>query len=189
MDFKDPYVYEGTSVLINRLNIKDKAKLDLAENKFVTYRGSKDIPRGNFDLEHLKSIHKHLFQDIYDWAGQIRYVNIHKGGCNFHPYQLIEVGMSDIHKRLIKQKYLTNLYPREFATQAGIIIGDINTLHPFREGNGRTQLNYLKQLGLRAGYIIDLEKIDPHKWIEASIKAHDADYKDMQDCIARAIDV
>jgi cell filamentation protein len=75
----------------------------------------------------------------------------------------------------------------EFARQAAVIIGDVNYIHPFREGNGRTQLQYLKQLAIQAGHRLDLTRIDAAGWIEASKASHTADYALMADAIRRAI--
>jgi fido (protein-threonine AMPylation protein) len=83
--------------------------------------------------------------------------------------------------------FLKRLPAREFAREAGVIIGDINYIHPFREGNGRTQAQYLKQLAEQAGHPLDLRRIDPTSWIEASTVSHMADYKLMGEVIYGAI--
>ena len=75
----DPYVYPGTRILRNRLGIVEPIKLDRAERRLVVARIKQDVPKGNFDLTHLCAIHRHLFQDIYEWAGEIRTVEISKG--------------------------------------------------------------------------------------------------------------
>lgn len=182
------YRWPESPVLRNKLNIKDQDKLDIVERLHVTRRIAQDVPSsGRFDLAHLKTIHHHLFQDIYDWAGEIRQVDINKGGFWFHPHNRIEMGMADIHKRLTKQDFFKDLSAEEYAKQAGIVLGDVNALHPFREGNGRTQLIYLKQLTENAGHKIDLTKLKREPWIEASIKSHAGDYSLMQAQIAGAI--
>ena len=78
MSADDPYVYPGTSVLRNRLNTQDPDFLDKQERALVALRMRRDIPRGAFDLTHLRAIHRHLFQDVYDWAGELRTVEISK---------------------------------------------------------------------------------------------------------------
>lgn len=181
------YRWPNSSVLRNKLNVKDQDKLDIVERLHVTRRIAQGIPAGQFDLNHLKSIHHHLFQDIYDWAGEIRQVDMNKGGQWFHPHDRIEMGMADIHKRLCAQECLKGLSRIEYAKQAGVILGDINALHPFREGNGRTQLLYLKQLTNEAGHNIDLTKLTREPWIEASIKSHAGDYSLMQEQITNAL--
>lgn len=183
----DPYVYPGTRILRNKLDIKDVAELDFAERRFSTIRARQGIPAGDFDLKHLKVIHRHLFRDIYEWAGEVRTVEISKGQSQFQFRQYIETGMADIHRRIVKSDFLRGLQRPEFAVEAGRIIGDVNYVHPFREGNGRTQLQYLKQLAERAGHPLDLTKIDAAGWLEASKEAHRARYDFMGEVIDRAL--
>ncbi|CDZ25975.1 Cell filamentation protein Fic [Neorhizobium galegae bv. officinalis] len=172
----DPYVYPGTKILRNKLDIRDAADLDFAERRFSTVRARQGIPQGDFDLKHLKAIHHHLFQDLYEWAGQIRTVEISKGESQFQFRQYIETGMADVHRRIVKSDFLRDLERSVFATEAARIIGDVNYVHPFRDGNGRTQLQYLKQLSERAGHSFDLTKIDAAGWLEASKETHRARY-------------
>jgi cell filamentation protein len=125
------------------LGISDAGKLDRHERRLVADRIAEGVPNGSFDLAHLRAIHHHLFQDVYDWAGELRTVEIFKGGNQFQFRQYIPTGMADVHRRLSRAGFLTRLPASEFARQAGIIIGDVNYIHPFREGNGRTQAQYL----------------------------------------------
>lgn len=185
----DPYLYPDVPVLRNKLNIKDGRTLDVAERAIVTQRVRQGAPTGDLDLVHLRAIHRHLFQDIYDWAGEIRTVEISKGGEIFQFCRSIPTGMADIHRRLVQSDFLRRLSAEAFAAKAGRIIGDVNYVHPFREGNGRTQLQYLSQLGARAGHEIDLALLarEPGRWIEASRAAHKTDYDPMSEVIGEAI--
>lgn len=183
----DPYVHAGTRVLRNRLGIRDRAEFERVERQLVWSRSQQAIPAGDFDLRHLKAIHHHLFQDLFDWAGEIRTVEIVKGDSQFQFRQYIETGMSDVHRRLVSAGFMAGLTGSEFAAGVAPIIGDVNYVHPFREGNGRTQLHYLKQLCDRAGHRLDLTKISASGWIEASIAAHRADYRRMNEVIASAL--
>lgn len=183
----DPYVYPGTSILKNIFDIRDAAALDETERELVAQRLTQNIPTGIFDLEHLKAIHRHLFQDMYSWAGEIRTVEINRGGHQFQFRQYIETGMADVHRRIVAEQQLQGCEPAVFAQKAAEIIGDINYVHPFREGNGRTQLQYLKQLGERAGHMLDLTLLQKESWIEASKEAHLARYDAMARCIENAL--
>jgi cell filamentation protein len=183
----DPYLYPGTSVLRNKLGILDTGEFDRIERRLVAQRIAEGIPTGNFDLDHLKAIHRHLFQDIYMWAGEIRTVELAKGGQQFQFRRYIETGMADIYRRLDQANFLRDVSSAHFARQAGHILGDINYVHPFREGNGRTQLLYLEQLSGQAGRPIDLRFIDPDRWLAASRSAHEGDYKQMAIEIACAL--
>ena len=166
----------------------DAADLDRIERLYTTNRGTEPIPRGSFDLAHLRAIHRHLCQDVYDWAGELRTVEISKGRQQFQFRKFIETGMADVHGRLVRSRFLRELAAANFAEQAAVIIGDINYIHPFREGNGRTQLQYLKQLAGQAGQRLDLTRIDGRRWIEASVSSHAAEYRLMQAVIATALE-
>jgi cell filamentation protein len=95
--------------------------------------------------------------------------------------------MADVHRRLERSRFLRGLAAAGFAEQAAVIVGDINYIHPFREGNGRTQLQYLKQLAGQAGQRLDLARIAGERWIEASVSSHGADYRPMAEVIAEAL--
>lgn len=183
----DPYVYPGTTVLRNKLDIRDQVALDKVERRLAAQRIRQGIPAGDFDLAHLKAIHRHLFQDVYDWAGEIRNVEISKNGSQFQFRQYIETGMADVHRRVVAARYFQGTAPKVFAVRAGEIIGDINYVHPFRDGNGRVQLQYLKQLGERAGHDVDLTRLEAVAWLAASKEAHLGGYDAMAQCIERAL--
>jgi cell filamentation protein len=183
----DPYLYRGSAVLKNKLGITDAALLDYRERELVLQRAMEPIPTGQFDLRHLRAIHRHLFQDVYSWAGKIRTVEIAKGGHQFQFRRFIETGMADIHRRLIAAGFLRHMDAPDFARAAGAIIGDVNYVHPFRDGNGRTQLCYLKQLGAQAGHTIDLAKLSLSAWIAASVAAHAGDYRPMSEAIGATL--
>ena len=132
----DPYVYPGTFTLRNRLGISDGNALDRAERRLVAQRTRQGIPTGDFDLAHLKAIHGHLFQDVYDWAGEVRTVEIAKGGSGFMPCRFIENGMYDVHRRIAENDYFAGLSPADFAAHAATIIGDVNHVHRFAKAMG-----------------------------------------------------
>jgi cell filamentation protein len=179
----DPYGYPGTAILKNKLGIRNQDKLDYHERELVAQRISQGVPTGNFDMAHLRAIHRHLFQDIYEWAGELRTLEISKGREQFQFLKYIETGMADVHQRLQRANYLKGLSASEFCRKAAEILGDVNYVHPFREGNGRTQLQYLKLFAEQAGHPIDLTQIPTRGWIEASRAAHQADYEPMRQAI------
>jgi cell filamentation protein len=183
----DPYSHPGSSVLRNKLGITAAELLDASERRFVIQRATEGIPKGRFDLTHLRAIHRHLFQDVYDWAGEIRTVEIAKDGHQFQFRRFIETGMEDVHRRLKGANLLRRRGRAAFAAAAGGIIGDVNYVHPFREGNGRAQLYYLEQLAEQAGHKLDLRQLDPDRWIAASRAAHNGDYTPMGDEIERVL--
>jgi cell filamentation protein len=114
-------------------------------------------------------------------------VEIAKGGHQFQFRRFIETGMQDVHQRLASAAFLHGLNRADFATAAGRIMGDVNYVHPFREGNGRTQLFYLEQLAAQAGHLLGLTRLDPQGWVVASRAAHDGDYGPLAAVIRRAL--
>ena len=183
----DPYTYPNSHVLRNKFGLTYANQLDRVERRLVTQRAAEGIPSGRFDLAHLRAIHRHLFQDVYDWAGELRTVEIAKDGHQFQFRRYIETGMQDVHQRLVRAAFLRGLSQADFATAAGQIIGDVNYVHPFREGNGRTQLFYLAQLAAQAGHPLNLTRLDAVGWLTASRAAHGGDYTPMAAEIARAL--
>jgi cell filamentation protein len=184
----DDYYYPGTDVLRNKLGIQDKEELERTERRLVEQRLAEGCPEGNFDLAHLQAIHLHLFQDVYEWAGQLRTVDMYKSAPGeFQPSERIEMAVRGAHELAVRADFLRNMNVWEFSDKAAQIIGDINQAHPFREGNGRTQFEFLEQLGERAGHNVDTTKIERAAWMEASIEASQGNYGAMNDQIRAAI--
>ncbi len=175
------------TVLRNRLDIRDAPALEVAERELVAQRLLEPVPAGDFELDHLKAIHRHLFQDVYAWAGEVRTVEIAKDGSRFQPRRFIETGMADIHRRIVAAGYFAGLGPDGFAEGSGPVLGDVNHVHSFREGNGRTQLQYLKLLAARAGHVLDLTRIDRAAWLNASRRSNAGDHAAMVRCIRNAL--
>ncbi|WP_273756640.1 Fic family protein [Bartonella sp. MM73XJBT] len=171
----DPYTDPETGVLYNRLGMKDKATLERVESTFAYVRSLELMQtplRGKFDLAHMKEIHRKLFGDVYEWAGEIRLLNIAKGNSIFAYYTQIESYASNITRQLVKDHYLRSLDMGEFSIRAGYYMGELNVLHPFREGNGRTLREFMGQLAREAGYYIDWSSLEQQEMIHASVAAY-----------------
>lgn len=168
----DPYVYPGTTVLRNKLNIKDDKELKIKERGLTTSRieefSIKELPK-EFDFEYLKSIHKYIFQDIYEWAGEVRKGDISKGNSLFCKAVYIESYASDIFKNLKNKKYFKDIKDKKILSEKlAETFSDINALHPFREGNGRTQREYIRSLAKYNGYELSFTNISKQEMIELS---------------------
>lgn len=160
-------------VLKNKLGIKDVATLNKNERRLSALRVI-DLRKKSFkkfDFATLKKIHHEIFQDVYQWAGTIRNVNISKGKTLFCPVENINSYADTVFKKLKKENYLQGLPQDEFCKKAADLFGDINALHPFREGNGRTQREFIYHLAKNAGYELDLNKLDKTKYMTASIES------------------
>jgi cell filamentation protein len=167
----DTYCYPGATVLKNKLNIQSQQALDDAEVEFTDLRASDPMPDGAFDYAHYKAVHHHIFQDLFDWAGEPRTVRISKGNSAFCYPEHIEKQANKIFADLADLNHLNGLNPQEFAKQAAHFLAELNALHPYRDGNGRTQLSFLVILAANAGYTIDTDKLDPERVMPAMIES------------------
>ena len=182
---QDPYCYPNSRTLRNKLDIHDFDELSLAERKFAKYRVRELFESpiiGYFDFKHLQKIHQYLFQDIYDWAGEVRTVDITKGNL-FCRYFAIESEAARIFGELKADKYLQNLSIAEFGKKLAYYFSEINALHPFREGNGRTQREFVRQLAIQNGYFLSFIGISRDEMIAASTASFRLDYQPMENLI------
>lgn len=170
--------YENTTVLINKFDIRDENQLNALEQSITSVliaKASMDIPFENVDFEFYKSLHKYVFSDIYEWAGEIRSVNISKKGTNFCPAEKIEENGLRIFNNLHKANFLKALEGDEFIDKFVELYCELNYLHPFREGNGRIQRLFLSMLLKNIGKKIDFTDIDEDLFMIATIKSVSGD--------------
>lgn len=166
---RDPYVQEN-GTLKNKLNISDNEILQDKERKISSLRAfelskSREIKR-TYDLQHLKNIHKYIFSDIYDWAGKIRNID----NTLFCKPINIESYSENIFSELKRKNFFINNSREELAHNLAKTFLDINALHPFREGNGRTQREFIRELAEDRGYSLNYKNITENQMIELSIK-------------------
>lgn len=176
------YCYPGTDVLINKLDIKDPMLLMEKERQFTGFRLvqlEQDPIQGNFDLPHLQKIHKHLFQDIYSWAGQLRTVDIAKGNTLFALSPTLKPLFNDLSTKLKKEGFLKGLDIESFSERLAYYTSEINAYHPFREGNGRSTREFVRCLANEAGYSINYSQIDKVRLFNALVKSFD-DYSELR---------
>ena len=127
---------------------------------------------GKFDSPHLRNIHRYLFQDVSPWAGEFRVVNISQGNSMFGPALRISGALTDAVSKLQKENFLAGLAPRNFAGRAAFCLGEINAIHPFREGNERTQREFIRQLAIHAGHPLSWAGFTEPEMVDASIASH-----------------
>jgi cell filamentation protein len=171
----DPYCYEGSTVLKNKLNIRDQERLAAAERQLTGLRFDEALPSGAFDVSHYCAIHNHLFQDIFAWAGEFRTVRISKGASMFCYPEFIAPEMQTLFIQLKSNIIAASLDRQEFANRAAIFLADLNAIHPFREGNGRTQLAFLTILSEQAGHPLNLQTFNPERLLAAMIASFNGD--------------
>lgn len=168
---QDHYFDAETGVLKNKLGIGDENELTKAEASLVAWRGFqlfKKPIRGRFDLDHLKAIHKHLFQDVYEWAGELRDIDLIKENSHFANHPHIASAARPIFEKLAKEGCLRQLDASAFSERAAYYLGEINALHPFREGNGRAQREFINHLAYANSYFIQWKNVSAEDMIQAS---------------------
>ena len=180
----DEYCYSDTAILQNRLGLRNQARLDAYELEVSTLRAAEPLPQGRFTLRHYQAIHRHLFQDVYSWAGQIRTVRIAKGASMFCYPENIEGQLGRVLGNLRAERHLKGLTAAQFAERAAEYLAELNAIHPFREGNGRTQLAFLALLAARAGHPLDLDRLDPQNILTAMIESFDGNHTSLRSNIA-----
>lgn len=171
----DPdYTYSDpqTGILRNLLGITDKDELIFVESSAVTKRLSElsEKPIKIKGIESLFEIHKHLFQDIYEWAGQKRKVEISKGGKLFFPTNHFDNALRYIDSLITQYKEISRNYKKQLAGKLAEILDNINYLHPFREGNGRAQREFLRLLALEKKLVLNLNPPDNNSIYERYMK-------------------
>lgn len=186
------YCYQGTDVLINKENITDAKALAKYEADMTILRQYEleigQAVKGSFGIAHLKRIHKYIFQDIYPFAGKFRLENISKGNTNFCKSEFIVDNIESISNELKTDKYLKGLNAKDFSGKVAYYMSEINMIHPFREGNGRTIREFFRQLADKNGYVINWSLIDKDNLLEAIISAVGKDYGPLSNCIYKAIE-
>ncbi len=136
--------------------------------------------RGNFDATHLRSIHCHLFHSLYPWAGQWRTVSLAKGGSLFCEPAFIDGAIADLLRKLQTDERLRTPAPDVFAGTGAFYLGELNAIHPFREGNGRTQREFVRELAVRTGFDLRWSGVSGADMQHASAAAQGGDYSALE---------
>ena len=169
---QDAYCYPDSDVLINRLNIEAAEPLADAEREITVLAAEGiEFEPPPYDLSTLQSIHRRLFDDIYDWAGDIRTVDIAKGDTRFCTAQRIEPEAAKLFVQLADKQWLEGLSRENLIQELADLYGELNMLHPFREGNGRAQRLFFEFLVINAGYEISWQAVSEQEWLDANIQS------------------
>lgn len=172
---EDPYCYPGTTVLKNLLAVRDQETLSELEAVLTAARSDEPLPDGRLSLSHYAAIHHHLFQDVYPWAGKYRTVRISKDGSAFCYPENIAREMKELFALLKSKHFLRGLIRKDFAAEAAAFLSTLNAIHPFREGNGRTQTTFITLLAERAGHPLDLDRLMPEQFLAAMVASFKGD--------------
>ena len=184
------YCYKESDVLVNKFDIRDNKKLEEIERKIVLaklYELRQNNRIGDFDVNHFVGIHKFLFEDIYPFAGLFRTENIAKGNFSFAEWEYIEDELKRILDQLKEENYLQNLDREMFIKRLSYYMEELNVLHPFREGNGRTIREFIRQLAYKNGYVLNLKNIKPKDMLDACIRSV-VDTTDLENIISECLE-
>jgi cell filamentation protein, protein adenylyltransferase len=167
----DPYCYPGTTVLRNIPGIRSAKTLARFEAIATAARAEEPFPAGRLSVTHYRAIHRHLFQDVYAWAGRFRTVRISKGGSAFCYPEYIAREMATLFSSLSKRGFFGGLANDAFAREAARFLATLNAIHPFREGNGRAQTAFLVLLADHGGHPLDLARLHPKAFMAAIVES------------------
>ena len=188
----DPYAYPGTQVLRNKPGLVDGQPLAQFEYEQSAIRiqeiRQSPVP-GRLDLEHLQALHRTIFQDVYDWAGEIRNVSIIKGSTRFAEPAYIEAEAAKLTATMAGEANLQGLSKRQFVERLAHYYAEWNALHPFREGNGRSTRELMGEIARQAGYVLDQTRIDNDKgqWNEAARQSFGGNLKPIAEIFSAAV--
>ncbi|MCW9718161.1 MULTISPECIES: Fic/DOC family protein [unclassified Avibacterium] len=185
----DPMLNKN-GVLINKLKIETQEELDKKEAQITAIQTAILLitpMQGQFDIAHLKAIHKHLFNEIYSWAGEIRNIDICKGDTMFATSSRIVPELEKLFNQLKNEQFLKSTASEKIPARLAYYLGEINAIHPFREGNGRTQRLFIHQLAKTLGFYLNFEQVSEDEMIQASILSHKCDYSALEKIIKQGL--
>lgn len=172
------YCYPDTDVLINKLNIREKDELKHAEEEFSAVKQFALLHepiRGRFTKTHLLRIHRFLFEDVYPFAGHIRREQISKGDTMFYPPNLIDQELNRVFKTIHSQKLLSEHNRNKQIQNLSQTMAELNIIHPFREGNGRSIRELIRCMALEYRLQLNWGNTDRETLINTAIQSVDDD--------------
>jgi cell filamentation protein len=185
---QDPYCYRNSRVLKNKFNLHNDEILKEAEREITTLalQQIKFAPPP-YDLNYLRTIHRLLFANLYDWAGELRSIKMSKFDTVFCIPERIEPEAHKIFQTLEKEDCYIHNSHQELVKNMAELYAELNMIHPFREGNGRTQRIFFEHLALNCGYAINWGVVSNDHWIKANIDGVNCDYQSLQNVFESAI--
>lgn len=185
---EDAYCYPGSTVLRNKLDIHDEPTLSEAEQQLSAIAAaSVEFNPPPYSLTYLQDIHRQLFSDLYEWAGELRTVGMAKQDTRFCQPQYMEAEASKIFANIAAANWFEEMSRAELIVAVSEAYSDINVLHPFREGNGRAQRILFEHLIMNAGFEISWWGIEKTEWIFANIAAYNCVMEPMEQVFEKCI--
>lgn len=188
MSERDPYYWQDIKVLKNRLHIREAQRLQQAELEFTALRAATIGPGArNPGFPHLRAIHRTLFQDLYDWAGELRKIDIYLDETPFCHFEYLEKEGNALMAALEAENGLADLPLEKFTERLAHYYCEINMLHPFRDGNGRAQRLFFEQLALHAGWLINWQHVEREAWLKANRDGVSGDLRGLIDIFGKVV--
>lgn len=187
---RSKYYYENSQVYINKMNIRDRDKLSNFEADITAQRLIELMYhpiKGRFGKAHLLNIHRYIFKDIYPFAGELRQEDISKGQTMFCKSEFIVENLEKTFKMLKSEEYLSEMQCKEFSGRLAVYMSELNIIHPFREGNGRTIREFIRCLALKNKYHIDWSLVNKEELLAAMISSVNKNYENLNECMFRVI--
>lgn len=170
------YCYPNSNVLKNKLNITDNSILKTAEEEITLIKQMellKNPIKGNFTKAHLMNIHRFIFEDIYSFAGKLRREQISKADTMFYPPNLIDRELDKVFAKIKEKNMLRESDKEKAFDNLAYVMAELNIIHPFREGNGRSIREFIRIMAKRMGYDINWGDVDKEELLSASIQSVD----------------
>lgn len=168
------YCYPDSDVLKNKLNIRDRDELKRAEEEITTlkqYILMESPIKGRVSKTQLMNIHRFLFEDIYLFAGHIRHEQISKGETLFFPPHLIGRELDKVFAKLHNDKMLREKDRKRQIEHLSYIMSELNIIHPFREGNGRSIRELIRCMAMHYGFLLDWSRVDRDTMLDAAVRS------------------
>ena len=170
------YCYPDSNVLKNKLNIRDNKLLKTAEEEITLIKQMellKNPIKGNFSKAHFMNIHKFIFEDIYSFAGKIRREQISKADTMFYPPNVIDRELDKVFAKIKDKNMLKETDKEKIFDNLAYVMAELNIIHPFREGNGRTIREFIRMMAKRLNYDLNWGNMDKDELLKASILSVD----------------
>lgn len=176
----DPYIDDQTGVLRNKLGYATEEELDAAESDFASSEIAIIIQEMHRERQELTAelflgLHKQIFGALYDWAGQLRTVEVSKGATSFARVEYLEANLRQLLEELLTDEYWQADSREQLVARLAYYYGELNVLHPFREGNGRTIRTFLSLMADGRNHYIAWDEMTGEENIQASIASYNGD--------------
>jgi cell filamentation protein len=189
---KTPIATSAPPVLRNKLHIRDETTLSEAEQQLSAIAADNvEFSPPPYNLAYLQTIHRTLFSDLFEWAGELRTVGMSKQATRFCQPGYMAAEAKKIFAHMAAANWFEGMSRADLIVAVADSYSDINVIHPFREGNGRAQRILFEHLITNAGFEISWWEVEKDEWIDANIAAYNCDLGPMErvfeKCIGRVI--